>query len=176
MSEFKAFVESLKKLYLKESEPTIYRTYSDGTHFTDLTGSMSFDKPSGGLWGCRDDSWKNWCAGENFPCSANYFEWKLKPTAKLFTIDTPEDFVFLLKNYCDKSTETYHIDFEKMSNDYDAIELTANGNSALHNGLSTNDPEILDDPGYKFALIFALNAWDVPSICVFHPKDSIDII
>lgn len=59
--------------------------------------------------------------------------------------------------------------------DYNLIYLTDKGNRALHYSLATKDPE-LQDPKYKHTLLMALNTWDIPSICVFHPKETVQIL
>lgn len=176
MSKWKKIVESIltdyKQKHLIEAESVVYRTYADEPYLNDITGNHA-NKPAGGLWGCRDDSWKNWCTDEDFTCADNYFEWTLKPNAKVYTIDNVDDFIYLLKNYY--IPESYYIDFVKLSKEYDAVELTDKGNRALHYSLETKDPE-LQDPKYKYTLLMALNSWDIPSICVFHPKETVQLL
>lgn len=176
MSEFRKLVESI----LQEYQLVIYRTYADQPYLNDIKGSF-FNKPTGCLWGCRDDSWKNWCNEEEFRCSDNYFEWTLKPGTKIFTIDSIKDFLYLLKHYSEgiesyRNKKDYYIDFLKVSKDYDAVELTQNGNSQLHYQLILDDNSEFNDNKYKAALNIVLNTWDVPSICVFYPKNTVDVI
>jgi hypothetical protein len=159
---------------LRENNTVVYRTYADKPYFNDIDGSF-LNKPSKGLWGCRDDSWKEWCKDNNFEYNSNYFEWILKPGAKVFTINTKEDFTHLLKKYGSNLNGIYSIDYLKLANDYDAVELTKEGNLHLHYSINVDDPE-LQDTQYKYALLMALNMWDVPSICVFHPKETIEIL
>lgn len=181
-SQFRQMVESklnpaVRKMLMEEK--VIYRTYMDKQFLNDIKNYSVINKPRGGLWGCRDDSWKNWCADNNYPCSINYFDWSLKPSTKVYIIDSEEDFIYLLKNYSAEEKDytgnpTCVIDFLKLANDYDAVELTSAGNDKLHHSITSNDPE-LQDPKYKESLLLALNAWDVPSICVFHPKNTVEI-
>ena len=176
MSKWERIVESILKdhnITLSE-EQTIYRTYADKPYLNDVDGSFA-NKPSRGLWGCRDDSWKEWCKDNDFGYNPNYFEWTLKPNTKTYIINTEEDFIYLLKKYGSLINGTYGIDYLKLAKDYDAIELTKNGNTHLHYGIDTKDPE-LQDHKYRMALMMAMNAWDVPSICVFNPSKTIDII
>ena len=177
MSEFKKLVERIlakNNIYLTESQVT-YRTYADKPYLNNIEGSF-INKPTRGLWGCRDDSWKEWCEENDFGYNPNYFEWQLKPGTKVYTINTVEDFIYLLKNYqTEEYADSVYIDYLKLSKDYDAVELTENGNIHLHYNVETNDPE-LQDPKYKTALMIALNGWDVPSICVFNPNKTVQII
>lgn len=58
------------------------------------------------------------------------YKFKLKPDAKIFTIDSRNDLYLLLSEYkLDNPKINYKtaIDFEKISKDYDAIHLTSNG-------------------------------------------------
>ena len=160
-------------------EEVVYRTYMDQRFLNDIESYGFRNKPEGGLWGCRDDSWRDWCARNDYPCARNYFDWSLKPGAKVYTIDSEDDFIYLLKNYSAEEKDyngnpTYVIDFLKLANDYDAVELTPAGNNKLHYSITSNDPE-LQDPRYKRALSITLNAWDIPSICVFHPKNTVEV-
>ena len=176
MSEFRKLVERIlakNNIYLTESQVT-YRTYADKPYLNDVDGSF-VNKPIKGLWGCRDDSWKDWCEDNDFGYNPNYFEWTLKPGTKIYTINTEEDFIYLLKNYGSLINGMYGIDYLKLAKDYDAVELTPTGNMHLHYGIDTNDPE-LQNPQYKSALMIAMNAWDVPSICVFYPNKTVQII
>lgn len=176
MSRFREIAENILKEnnIVLDEEQVIYRTYADKPYLNNISGNF-INKPEGGLWGCRDDSWKEWCEDNNFGYNPNYFEWTLKHGTKIFTIDTEEDFIYLLKNYGTDTEYYYVIDFIKLSNDYDAVELTPNGNMNLHWQVITDDPE-LQAPKYKSTLRIALNTWDVPSICVFNPSKTVDII
>ena len=48
------FRESVAKL---NEEQVIYRTYADKPYLNDIEDNH-MNKPTRGLWGCRDDSWK----------------------------------------------------------------------------------------------------------------------
>lgn len=179
--DFKTFMKKAKQIIAKENNINLdeakqitYRTYADKPYLNDVDGSFA-NKPSRGLWGCRDNSWKEWCEDNDFGYNPDYFEWTLKPNTKVYTINTEEDFIYLLKKYGSLINSTYGIDYLKLAKDYDAVELTDNGNTHLHYSIDTNDPE-LQNPQYKSALLLAMNAWDVPSICVFNPSKTVDII
>lgn len=178
MSKFRNLIENILKEklnLLKENNNQVYRTYADGQYFNDITGNL-MNKPRNGLWGCVDDSWKEWCNDNDFHCAKGYYEWILKPGTKVFKINNVDDFIYLLKNY---QTNDYDgkcfIDFMKVSKDYDAVELTQEGNSQLHFNIETDDSE-LQDPKYMISLMMSLNAWDVPSICVFNPSKTVEVI
>lgn len=180
-SKFRALVENILTKYKALTEETVvYRTYMDKQWLNDITENM-LNKPMGGLWGCRDDSWKNWCAREDFGCSTNYFEWVLKPGTKLYTINSTDDFVYLLKKYPLSKTNSFtkneeiYINFFKIAKDYDAIELTKEGLKELRFNAKTNDPEV-QDPKYTPSLHMACALWDVPSICVFYPKNTVQVL
>lgn len=178
MSEIRSIVENILKKnlsFLKEAvEDVVYRTYGNEHYLDNNIYASEMNKPRGGLWGCRDDSWKNWCNEEEFRCSDNYFEWTLKPGSKVFTIDSSNDFLDLLENYASPDDDgNLYIDFMELSHDYDAVELTERGNRALH--FSIKNPEY-ESRGYKRALTIALNLWDVPSICVFRPRECVEVI
>ena len=176
MSKWRKIVENiLKENYIVlDEEQVIYRTYAEEPYLNDVDGSF-INKPSQGLWGCRDDSWKEWCEDNDFGYNPDYFEWILKPGTKIYTIDTEEDFIYLLKKYGSEIDDFYGIDYLKLAKDYNAVELTPRGNTYLHYGINPSDPE-LQDIKYKKALHMALNTWDVPSICVFNPSKTVDII
>jgi len=166
------FRESIAKL---NEEQIIYRTYADKPYLNNIDGSF-MNKPSKGLWGCRDNGWKEWCEENDFGYDSHYFEWTLKPESKLYTVSNKNDFIYLLKNYqLEESDGNVFIDYSKLAKDYDAIELTKNGNMDLHYGIETDDPE-LQDPKYRIALTMAMNTWDVPSICVFNPSKTVNVI
>lgn len=110
------------------------------------------NKPGcGGLWTStykkRKSAWVEWCQynQEDFLAECNWYLLKPKNGLRICTIDTKEDFY----NFCRKyflDTIFYrsfaasigfipsspNIDFEKSSNDFDAIHLTAKGQSETH--------------------------------------------
>lgn len=177
MSKWRRIVENILKennIVLNE-EQVIYRTYADKPYLNNIEDNH-MNKPTRGLWGCRDDSWKEWCEENDFDYDPHYFEWTLKPGSKLYTINNKNDFIYLLKNYQAEGPDgSIFISYLKLAKDYDAVELTQNGNIHLHYGIETDDPE-LQDPKYTMALAMAMNTWDVPSICVFNPSKTVDII
>ena len=90
-------------------------------------------KPKGGLWTSPVGSeygWEEWCRSENFrPESlAKSFLLRMKADSKILIIDTLEDLVKL--PIIEKGEGFYgrmYLDFEIISNKFDAIWLTVNG-------------------------------------------------
>ena len=168
-----------------------YRTYlqspSHYKHFTNVKGSF-INKPVGGLWGCRGTEWDDWCKAEEFRTHICYYEWQLKEGSTVFEVSCENDFLYLLKNF--PQADEYgnaitSIDYLKMADaGYDAIELTEEGNRKLHLVRTGRYSEIKNmlaatvtsSPVYTSALICGFNGWDVPSICVFKPYDSVVIL
>lgn len=168
-----------------------YRTYAKEVIYDFRTIDSSFaNKPRGGLWGCRGDEWYIWANSEEFPCANTYFEWELKEGSKIYTIENANDFVYLLKNfphdisytgaYVDVAVDS--IDYMKLwKAGYDAVELTEEANNKLHFGLREGIDEIknmatlqlMHSAKFTTAMLLGLNTWDVPSICVFDPRETV---
>ena len=145
------------------------------------------NKPYGSLWGSTytpDDKyvsdWERWADGEDFAHYTYGIVYELKRDARVYTIDSLDDFVELLKMYPFpdpmyrdiniRQIARLYLDFCKLMGDYDAIHLTHNGNAETH--LIWNYPEI-DVAGKKYG-ITNLNSWDVESWLILN-FDSIDL-
>lgn len=114
-----------------------------------------FTKPKGGLWACRVDaetSWKDYCdelttisIDEN-----NFFCFDIRDDAKVLRIDSYEVLEKLPKAEGSSlsSVNWLFLDFEKLSAEYDAIEVFMSENYAVYD---------------------ALNGWDVDCILVMNP-------
>lgn len=140
-------------------------------------------KPFGGLWGCRNGEWREWCEKEDFPCPETAFSWQLKDTAKLYTIDTEFDLLKLLVDYPKQYFHrTNDIDWYQMWKDgWDAVEITENANNRMHTGVRVPLGEsYIADKLYNNCesncYTMGLNTWDVPSICVFDANNTIEDI
>lgn len=124
------------------------------------------NKPLGGLWGSPTDSdfgWKDFCQREEFDIEklGTYTLWKLKESAVIYVIDSVEDFKRLLDEYGylpDPRYKKYVINYNEVSEDYDGIFLTNNGNLACHDHVEYKD-------GYS-----DLMTWDCESIVVWNPN------
>lgn len=118
-----------------------------------------FTKPKGGLWASRKDDesgWKNWCEKEEFRLDSfdRSFEFKLKDSARILMLDRLDQLDDLPKiNNADHpyiKGDTFSeccLDFEKLAQEYDAIELTNVG-----------------------VFYWALYGWDCNSILIMNPN------
>ena len=121
-----------------------------------------FTKPSGGLWASRKDgeeTWKDWCEAEKFRLDSfdKYFEFTLKDDARVLTLSERENLDDLPMLFGEESPvrdpyRTVYLDFEKLMETYDAVEVTDIG-----------------------LLYFALYGWDCNSILVMNP-DIVEVI
>lgn len=117
--------------------------------------NRNFCKPIGGLWASRINAkfgWKDWCKENNFDgCSINQsFSFRLANDARLLIIDSVEQLKELPKNdnmmeY--ESAGSCYLDFEKLKDKYDAIEVNISNDNRLH---------------------FALYGWDCDSILILN--------
>lgn len=123
-----------------------------------------FTKPEGGLWASRkyyEFGWKDWCGNEEFHLDTfdKSFEFTLKDNANVLVLnnrdqldDLPQignpELAYNKENW----TSTCYLDFEKLSQDYDAIELM--NEQVFH---------------------WALYGWDCNSILIMNP-DIVEVI
>lgn len=114
------------------------------------------NKPLGGLWGSPINSeygWKDWCIRNSFKpfCEKSdiYFEWELMENRNILIVETEKDIPENLYR------SDGYLDWEKVSQEYDAFFLTLNGLNEL------------EDSSLGF------NTWDCESIIVFK-KDLIN--
>ena len=137
-----------------------YKSYGKMPKQDELYGVKGsfFNKPTGGLWGCRGDEWKQWCKAEGFNVKRlkHHFYFKLKQHSGIYRIRTKKDFQYLLDKYSTFNIfEFGEINYVKMAKDYDAVEVVGDIVYKLRLGCGK------DHKG--------LYAWDVPSICVLNP-------
>lgn len=102
-----------------------------------------------GLWTStyvhQRSAWVDWCIGHDFsdPYAQYWLVLTPDPAARIYTIDTRADLMTLLQRYPFVHPSSQHffmpgplqyyflgIDFERMSQDYDALHLTSRGNIA----------------------------------------------
>lgn len=131
----------------------------DKNKFDEIKNRM-FVKPFGGLWASRMTAtfcWKKWCESQRFRLDKynenNCFEFKLKENAKVLVITESEQ----LKNLPQQNIEGLSnifvcLDFEKLAEQYDAIEV-----------LISEDYRLDDD----------LYGWDCDSILIMN-KDVVE--
>jgi hypothetical protein len=128
-----------------------------------MTGDRLFKKPRGGLWTCQDDPrgrshWREWNRSEGCSFTRGMPTWRLTvPEARVYTIDTYVDLCTALRRwphhrYADSRfhslREEVEINFEAMAAEYDAVELTEEGQwrtrlSHPHNLYGWDVPTIL---------------------------------
>ena len=123
--------------------------------FCPISNRGQWVKPTGGLWASPIDAsfgWKDWNRDSRFvTCNDdNSFTFTLKDGARLLVI-ADNDF---LKKLPQITAEYMHdlwcmLDFEKLSEDYDAIELVLSADSRLY---------------------WSLYGWDCDSILVMNPN------
>lgn len=107
-------------------------------------------KPDGGLWGSPVDSswgWKDWCDSEDFRQETGFnsgFTWELSDPSRILILDcmkTYQELPGLYKiKYLDEpfAGGSESLNFERISQDYDAILLTENGLDELRGDFSLN--------------------------------------
>lgn len=119
-----------------------------------------FTKPIGGLWASRKNgkfTWKDWCESEEFRLHTfdSSFEFTLKDHSRILELSSIDQLDNLpkLKEFEKGSwASDCCLDFEKLSTQYDAIEVTD-----IHE------------------LYFALYGWDCNSILIMNP-DIVEIL
>jgi hypothetical protein len=105
-----------------------------------ITNRDFFIKPNGGLWTSTlvdgSSAWVEWCRAEEFgePDAQHWYVLEPDPAARVYIIDSLADLNRLIAMYPhpDKEQRLYsrffgYIDFEAVSQDYDAIHLTEAG-------------------------------------------------
>lgn len=125
----------------------------DRNLFVPIANRKDFAKPIGGLWASATDAeygWKDWCKDSNFcECKEeNSFKFILSDNARVLKINTISDTKYLPKA---DSTLKYCmwicLDFEKLKDEYDAIEIDISGDG----------------------IYFGLYGWDCDSILIMNP-------
>ena len=124
----------------------------DINKFEKIKNKEEFVKPLGGLWASRKDistGWMNWCKNTGFDTKLDeYFIFSLKEDTKILTIDNNEQLKELPK--LNNSFGLYcNLDFEKLSEEYDAIEVLISKDQNLY---------------------FSLYGWDCDSIVIMNPS------
>lgn len=127
---------------ITEIDPLKFRSPSEKVQ-DDYYDTTYLNKPNGCLWGSTLlhnqeylSDWLEWVSIENFYIEKyeTGISFTLKRKAKVYTIDTVEDYRKIMKNYSRKQfiidplnmCKTKVIDWVKLSMDYDAFHLTRN--------------------------------------------------
>lgn len=124
--------------------------------FKSIKNRHLFGKPSGGLWASPVNSefgWKDWCNEELFFKHSGLsegFTWELSDQAKVLVLRNSNDRDLLPERYFLENDEweeligKKRLNFERLSEDYDALFLTYSGLRDLsdyYSGFSTWDCE-----------------------------------
>lgn len=123
--------------------------------------NIYFCKPRGGIWACRYTpeeeyvcEWQQWCIGKILGNWNIGVVFNLKPEARICTIDSYDDLERLMEKYRFKDVPfdfLKFLDFEKMAEDYDVIELTSKGQIET-----------------RYSFPCSLNGWDVASVLILN--------
>ena len=111
------------------------KTYDPGK-FQEIK-NREFIKPVGGLWASAVDAaygWKDWCKDESYSeCDpGNAFTFKLASWARVLVIDSTEALKTLPKADPPFQSSNVFLDFEKIKESYDAIELLISKDRGLY--------------------------------------------
>lgn len=136
-------------------------------YFMPITNKPLFVKPTGGLWASPIDAqygWAEWCKNNDFReiRKENSFSFELTDDAKVYHVYSVKDLEKLPIQEDDVSkiigsSSMVYLDFEKISKDYDAIELH----------LSEEKIEI---DHFLNGLYWKLYGWDCDSILIMNPN------
>lgn len=122
--------------------------------FQEIKNIPHNNKPYGGLWASRKNTnagWKSWVLGNDLDIGnfSTSFEFSLKKDAKVLIIDSLEVLRDLPSSESDVTMmQLGLLDFEKLSKDYDAIEVLISKDRRLY---------------------FHLYGWDCDSIIIMNP-------
>ena len=137
-------------------------TKFDKSVFTKIKNVDCSTKPKGGLWASdveAEHRWKDWCEAEEFrDCKEeNSFSFVLSDNAKVLYIESVNDLESLPKGK-DKFglnfSSWYLLDFEKLAETYDAVEVSISSD---------------------FDLYYKLYGWDCDSIVIMNPDIVVEL-
>ena len=130
-------------------------THFDPALFCPILNRGLFVKPYGGLWASPVDAcfgWKDWCRDSRFRVcdDNNSFTFTLSDKARVLVIDTNDKLKDLPQIEDEYALSMWCLlDFEKLEEEYDAIELVLSADSRLY---------------------WSLYGWDCDSILVMNPN------
>lgn len=137
-------------------------TKFDKSMFNKIKNADCSTKPKGGLWASdveAEHGWKDWCEAEEFrDCKEeNSFSFVLSDNAKVLYIDSIDDLKVLPK-IDDKFGMNFSswilLDFEKLAETYDAVEVSISSD---------------------FDLYYQLYGWDCDSIVIMNPDVVVEL-
>ena len=131
-------------------------TKFDKSMFTKIKNVDCSTKPKGGLWASDTEAehgWKDWCEAEEFrDCKEDdSFSFVLSDSAKVLYINSVDDLKALPKaddKFGMNFSSWILLDFEKLAESYDAVEVNISSD---------------------FDLYYQLYGWDCDSIVIMNP-------
>jgi len=144
------------------SKPIIYISYGRNVFkmekFDMIKNDITLPKPSGGIWACRKSSndWYKWVVSKGLLKEDSnylklYVEFRLRPGANIYKINSKENLKNLIKQFPLKSDSPSiwgtRVDWEKASKVYDGFEVTDIG-----------------------SVYMQLYTWDMNSILICNPS------
>lgn len=125
----------------------------DKTVFREITNAPIWVKPLGGLWASPEESdygWEQWTQDNDFMTDkyVDEFRFTLRPDAKVLYINSAEDLDDLPKIKPEIETTWVTLDFAKLKDMYDAIEVLISADNRLY---------------------WLLYGWDCDSLLVMNP-------
>ena len=109
----------------------------DNELFDEITNERAWVKPIGGLWASNINAkygWRDWCEEQRFrECSIdNSFKFKLKEDSRILKIDNSDILKKLPIVNAPFRTSWINLDFEKIKEEYDAIEVLISEDRRLY--------------------------------------------
>ena len=118
------------------------------------------DKPTYGLWGCDINEpygWKEWSEDNDFHTDrlSKSFKFKLRENTRLLEVHKIKD--ICKYTYYDDYLESWCLNFQELSKDFDALEL------------------FIDDDYNRLHYSSIFWSWDINSIVVWNPDSIIQV-
>lgn len=137
-------------------------TKFDKSMFTKIKNVDCSTKPKGGLWASDTEAeygWKDWCEAEEFrDCKKDdSFSFVLSDNAKVLYINSVDDLKALPKaddKFGMNFSSWILLDFEKLAETYDAVEVSISSD---------------------FDLYYQLYGWDCDSIVIMNPDIVVEL-
>lgn len=133
-----------------------------------VSGTRMMKPLGGGLWASPVDSnriWHQWCIDEHWNEDSlhEYFDFQLTNNAKIFVINSDDDFFELIKKYPGRPTDTFERSLYSSYDEHREVEFFPDYLEMIkdYDGLEVN---ISKDP----RLYHLMYGWDVDSIVVWN--------
>ena len=128
--------------------------------FRPIRNRKNWVKPDGGLWASptsADFGWSDWTKSNDFELdryTEDSFRFQLRPSAKVLYIDSAEQLDDLPMQSTDIDYRWVVLDFEKLAQEYDAMEVLISKDQRLY---------------------WDLYGWDCDTLLVFNPDVIVEI-